>query len=366
QAVAGTPLPEGVAALLGDHAVTRALAPSGETHEFPLFTARAGAQAVGLLVSPDPGARARLDLYEVVFGYDPVPVTVQTDAGPTDALIYLPRDGLWTPGPDWSLEIWAAAHGGFAAETAAEVMALLQHATPAQVLRRYPMLAAHVASRRRARAEPGPAELRRPASATNVVTDEKSTPYTWFFGVEEQQVRFRTFAGTMSEPVNRAAFVTADAVIVLPYDPLRDSVLLVEQFRFGPLVRGDSNPWTLEAIAGRVDAAETPEQAARREAEEEAQLTLGVLHDSGRYYPSPGAVTEYLYTYVALADLPADAVGIHGLDAEAEDIRTHIIPFDRLMALIQTGEVANGPLITSAYWLALNRERLRGSLQASA
>jgi nudix-type nucleoside diphosphatase (YffH/AdpP family) len=134
---------------------------------------------------------------------------------------------------------------------------------------------------------------------------------------------------------------------------------LVEQFRYGPFLRGDPNPWSLEPIAGRIDPGESPEAAARREAAEEARLALGRLHLVGRYYPSPGAVTEWLVSYVAEADLPDGSAGLGGLATEAEDIRAHVIPFVRLMELIATGEAANGPLLVSALWLARLRDRRR-------
>ena len=98
-----------------------------------------------------------------------------------------------------------------------------------------------------------------------------------------------------------------------PYDPVRDTVMLVEQFRFGPHARGDARSWSLEPIAGRIDPFETPEVAVRREAAEEARLSLHALHRIGRYYVSPGAVTEYLITYVGIANLPASAEGVSGL-----------------------------------------------------
>ncbi len=86
------------------------------------------------------------------------------------------------------------------------------------------------------------------------------SPMPHFFAVEEYDLSYRRFDGSFSKPVNRAAFVSGDAVTVLPYDPLRDRVLLIEQFRIGPMARGDAQPWLLEAIAGRVD----PGEIARR------------------------------------------------------------------------------------------------------
>jgi 8-oxo-dGTP pyrophosphatase MutT (NUDIX family) len=115
----------------------------------------------------------------------------------------------------------------------------------------------------------------------------------------------------------------------------------------------------LEAIAGRVDPGETPQEAARREAVEEAGLALGELLEVASYYPSPGAKAEYLYSYVALTDLPDGTGGTFGLATEAEDIRSHLISFDQLMALVRSGEAANAPLILTALWLERERSRLR-------
>jgi ADP-ribose pyrophosphatase len=208
----------------------------------------------------------------------------------------------------------------------------------------------------------GPSTMRRVPAAGDVQVQTRSEPYTGFFAIEEQDLRFRRFDGSLSAPVHRAAFVSGDAVTVLPYDPLRDRVLVVEQFRFSPFVRGDANPWQLEAIAGRIDAGETPEQAAIREGQEEAGLRLDRLVPIANYYPSPGAVTEYLYSYLALVDLPDDAAGVFGLASEAEDIRAHLVSFDDLMAACASGEVANAPLLLSALWLARERPALRGQV----
>lgn len=209
-------------------------------------------------------------------------------------------------------------------------------------------------------AMPVPSTLRRKPVAGDVEVLTRSEPYARFFALEEQDLRFRRFDGQMSAPVNRAAFVSGDAVTVLPYDPARDRVLVVEQFRFSPYIRGDANPWQLEAIAGRIDPGETPEAAAIREGHEEAGLRLERLLPIGNYYPSPGAVTEYLYSYLGLVDLPDSAAGVFGLASEAEDIRAHLVSFDDLMAICASGEVANAPLLLSALWLARERPGLRG------
>ncbi len=136
-------------------------------------------------------------------------------------------------------------------------------------------------------------------------------------------------------------------------------VLLVEQIRMGPLARGDHTCWQLEPIAGHIDPGETPQAAARREALEEAGITLGTLEPVGNVYASPGNATEFFHIFVGLADLPDHIIGTGGLASEGEDIRSHLMSFDDLMALADAQALANAPLVASAYWLARHRERLR-------
>ncbi|KPQ08424.1 MAG: ADP-ribose pyrophosphatase [Rhodobacteraceae bacterium HLUCCA12] len=358
-AVSGSDALSGVAATLADHTIAHAVGTDGVVQSFPLFAERPGAQALGLLIRPDAAARARLDAYERAFGYDTSSITVQTADGPVEAAIYLPQAALWRPGPKWSLADWVKTHGALTVETAGEVMALLPHTPPEAVRARYRMLEMRVSSRWRAQADPAPTTLRRQPSPGDVTIAARDAPYVRFFGVDEADLRFRRFDGTMSASVKRAAFVMSDAVTVLPYDPVRDTVLVIEQFRFGPMTRGAPNCWSLEPIAGRIDPHETPEQALRRETREEAGIELGALLPIAGYYPSPAAVSEFLYSYVGLADLEAGQGGLGGLESEAEDIRTHVIPFDRLMAVVDSGEVQNGPLLLSAFWLARHRDALR-------
>lgn len=357
-AVAGAVLP-GVAAVLAGHRVARALDGQGRAQPFPVLQAQDGARAEGLLLAPDTGQRARLDAYERLFRYRPEPARVEGPGGPVEALVYRPEAESWVPGPDWDLAAWAADWAAIRTDAAAEAMALWPAHGLDRIALRYPQLEIAAASRLRARAQPAPAALRRTPGPADIESHAARRPYAGYFGVQEDDLRFRRFDGGMSAAVTRAGFVIGDAVTVLPFDPVHDLVMLVEQFRYGAWLRGDPNPWSLEPIAGRIDAGESPETAARREAQEEAGLTLGALQPVGRYYPSPGAVTEYILSYVGLADLRARDGGLGGLDTEAEDIRAHVLPFARLMELVASGEVENGPLLVSALWLEGRRDRLR-------
>lgn len=347
--VAGEP------AVLPDHAVHRV-----EGYPFAMLVPREGAGAAGLLVrglSED--EVIRLDFYQGGLGFGPVERIVQAGTGATLAQVYGETSGQWRIGPVWDAEAWQRIHAAQVVATAADVMALRLRADPAMVRRRYRQMLVRGAGRLRA-AQGGPATVRLAAGPDDVAVVASRQPYAQFFAVEEHDLSFRRFDGTQSPVVTRAVFISGDAVTVLPYDPLRDRVLLIEQFRAGPWGRGDPQPWCLEAIAGRIDAGETPEEAARREAAEEAGLALGALLPVAQYYPSPGAFNEYLYSYVALADLPEGVAGVFGVEDEAEDIRGHLVGFDDLMSLVASGEVANAPLILTALWLQRERARLRG------
>ena len=237
------------------------------------------------------------------------------------------------------------------------VMRAFGHLSPQAVAQRLPSLRVEAASRVRAAGAAGRG-IR--VGSGEVEAGGVEPSHAGFFGLDVHRLRHRRFDGGMSPWLTREVFVVGDAVTVLPYDPVRDRVLLVEQMRMGPLGRGDPLPWQLEAVAGRIDPGETPEDAARREAVEEAGLVLGALEKVAEYYPTPGAVTEYLYSYVAIADLPDGVAGVFGAAEEAEDIKGHLMSFDRLVEVMAAGEIGNAPLLLTVLWLQRERGRLRG------
>lgn len=343
-------------AVLADHVVLRA-----SEEALPILCPAPGATVEGLLAE---GLRAedeaRLEFYAEAFFGVRVAMPVQAEGRTVTALVEVPGPRWKVAGWPWRLPEWQGDWGAIGVALTEDIMALYGQVPAAAIAARLAEMRVRAASRVRAAAEPAPATLRRDTDRAAVSVVARSQPYARFFAVEEYDLTYPRFDGGQSAQVNRAAFISGDAVTVLPYDPARDRVLLVEQFRAGPFARGDARPWLLEAVAGRIDPGETPEAAARREAEEEAGLTLGDLLPVGSYYPSPGAKSEYLYSFVALTDLPDGAAGVFGVEDEAEDIRGHLIGFETLMALVESGEVNNAPLILTALWLQRERPRLRG------
>ncbi len=320
---------------------------------FPCVVTRAGAVTNGLLVEglSDTDIE-RLDFYEGSFAYDLRDVTL---AGGQSAQVYFPAPGVWTTGDPWDLAEWETDWAALSCFAAREVMDYFGKYTVEQVAKMFPMI------RTRAAAMVNAAQSKHGAGTLHGAIDVQriDRAYTNYFALNEYQLRHERFDGTMSGVLERAVFVASDAALVLPYDPLRDRVMVVEQVRMGPIARGDRSVWQFEPIAGRVDPGETPQQAAHREAAEEAGITLQSLAPVAEVYASPGDSTEFFYIYVALADLPDKATGVGGLDTEDEDIRSHLMSFDDLMAMVDTQQAANAPLVMAAYWLARHRDRLR-------
>jgi len=142
-----------------------------------------------------------------------------------------------------------------------------------------------------------------------------------------------------------------------PISTSRGHVMLIEQMRPGLLRRGAGNPWSLEPVAGIVDAGETPEQAARRETAEEAGLELAELRQMFGIYPSPGSTTDHFYCYLGIADLPKTTASLGGLAHEGEDLRRHVLPLAEALELIETGEGNAGPLVAMLLWCEVQRAR---------
>ena len=186
---------------------------------------------------------------------------------------------------------------------------------------------------------------------------EREACFRGFYQLDRLHLRHRLFAGGMGKLINRELFVRHDAVCVLPYDPQRDCVVLIEQFRVGALDKS-VNPWLIELVAGLIDKDEQPEQVARREAVEEAGLELAELWPLTQYYPSPGGSDERVHLYVGRCD-SRGAGGVHGLEEEGEDIRVLVWSLDEALAAMDDGRIDNAASIIALQWLALNRDKVR-------
>ncbi|OUS14136.1 ADP-ribose diphosphatase [Gammaproteobacteria bacterium 53_120_T64] len=180
--------------------------------------------------------------------------------------------------------------------------------------------------------------------------------YKGFFSMEKLQLRHRLFAGGWSEPFSRELFVRGRAVGVLLYDPERQWVGMVEQFRVGAMGLAEG-PWQLEVVAGMVETGESSEDVATRELEEEAGIDEVRLLPICEYLVSPGGTNERLELFCGLVDL-RDKGGNFGLACENEDILLHVMSEDEALEALAAGQCNNAASIICLQWLQLNRAKL--------
>lgn len=345
--VAGRQIATSPASLPG-HCVRRA--PDGD---WPMLVAGAG-EAQGVLTEPlEPEVLARIDWYEG--GYDCARAPVDLGA---ETFAYRSTGEGAEP---WTLAAWQPEHGARTLLAAPEIMRAMGRGTPERLAWRRGIIHARAAARLAVSGWDRPTTVSAGLTLSDVRVEDVSHVYEAFNNVQEIRYSHTRFDGGTNTGVVRDATVVSHAATLLPYDPVRDRVLVVEQIRAAAIALGDPRPWMLEPVAGMIDVGETPEQAALREAQEEAGLALpsDALRFVARYYPSPGGLAQVLYSYVAICDLPDDAAKLGGLGSEAEDIRGHLVPLRDLIAMVESGEAANAPLILSAQWIALKASELR-------
>lgn len=183
---------------------------------------------------------------------------------------------------------------------------------------------------------------------------ERERVFQGFFAIDKIALRHRLYEGGWTQPFVRELFVRGRAAGVLLYDPEKDTVVLVEQFRVGVLSADNQSPWALELVAGIVDAGETPQDMAAREVKEEAGLEISDAQFICEYYNSPGGSDECISLFYAEVD-SGHAGGIHGLPEENEDIRVVVVPRTVAMQAISQGLINNAMAIIALQWLQIKK-----------
>lgn len=184
----------------------------------------------------------------------------------------------------------------------------------------------------------------------------QKTLYKGFFTMEAYTFKHRLFAGGWSEPITREVFERGDAVVVLPYDPKTDQVVLIEQVRMPALGKSNS-PWLLELVAGMIPANESAESVAHKELSEESGLQAKQMNYVNSYLASPGGTSERFFFYWAEVDASL-ATGLHGLDDEHEDIKLHVVSRAEAFKRVVNGEIDNASTVIGLQWLELNYQNL--------
>ncbi|MDR4514293.1 ADP-ribose diphosphatase [Nitrosomonas sp.] len=186
---------------------------------------------------------------------------------------------------------------------------------------------------------------------------EQTVCYQGFFRIDRYRLRHRLFSGDWSQPIVRELFERGHAAAVLPYDPNRDEVILIEQFRVGAM-SAPGGPWLLEIVAGIIEDGEQAEDVVKRESVEEAGCTVADLIPLYDYLVSPGGMTERVSLFCGRVDT-THAGGIFGVAHEGEDIRVHVVAYETALQYLKAGKINSASAIIALQWLALNRDHVR-------
>lgn len=179
--------------------------------------------------------------------------------------------------------------------------------------------------------------------------------YKGFYKVKAFQLRHRLYSGDWSEIIKREIFERGAFAAALPYDPLQNKVILIEQFRIGAIQ--DKRPWLLEMVAGVAKPNEKPEDLILREMEEESGLIATRLYKMYDYWVSPGGTNEFATLYCAEVQAPPEE-GVFGLKEENEDIYVHVLKTEEAFELLTEGKIINPTSIIALQWLMLNQEKI--------
>lgn len=193
-------------------------------------------------------------------------------------------------------------------------------------------------------------------SAQDVKVLKKTALHQGFFKTTLYRLQHRLFRGGWSAEIDREIMDRGHAVVVLPYDPVRDEIVMLEQFRVGAIATSET-PWLIELVAGMTEAGETEASVARRELQEEAGLSCDQLTYAMNYLSSPGGLTERIHIYMARVDA-SQASEYGGVASEHEDIRVHRVPRAQALKLLDQGHIDNAATVIALQWLAMHHDTL--------
>jgi len=196
----------------------------------------------------------------------------------------------------------------------------------------------------------------------DVVIESEKRVWSGRFPLDVIQFRHRRFDGALSNTRTWELWRRGHAAALLPYDPVADALVLIEQFRFPALAAG-VDPTLVELPAGLCEDNEDPAETIRREMQEEMNLAADRVERIGGFMLSAGGADELCHLYAGRVTAPpADPEGLAGYGGEAsenEDIRVRVWPADKAIAAAFAGHFTNSITAIALFWLATKRDWLR-------
>lgn len=160
------------------------------------------------------------------------------------------------------------------------------------------------------------------------------------------------------ENQKREVFDHGNAVTALLYNRETKSIILTRQFRIATYVNGNSSGMLVEACAGLLEKAESPEEAILREIKEETGYAITAIQKAFEAYTSAGSLTELLYCYTAPYTAAQKVSEGGGLEEEGEEVKVLEMPFATAVQMMEKGEIKDAKTI-----MLLQYAVLKGLLQ---
>jgi len=152
----------------------------------------------------------------------------------------------------------------------------------------------------------------------------------------------------------REAYDRGNGAVILLYNQSQGTVILTRQFRLPTFINGNPDGMLIEACAGLLDK-DDPENCIRRETEEETGYQIKDVKKVFEAYMSPGSVTEILYFFVAAYTKDMKITVGGGIEAEQENIEVLELPFTKVLAMIESGEIKDGKTIMLLQYAQIHR-----------
>jgi len=186
-----------------------------------------------------------------------------------------------------------------------------------------------------------------------VLLDNTTCAFNGHLRVHSYHLKHEQYDGKFSRSLHREVMCRGNAVAVLLFDPHRQEIVLIEQFRVGAWAAGDLNPWLIECVAGLVEDGEEPREVAIRETLEESGCNVLKLTPITKYFTTPGCSSEQVELFCGQVD-STKVGGYHGVNEEGEDISVSVWPLNNALKLISEGQIRNSMTIIALQWLAIH------------
>jgi nudix-type nucleoside diphosphatase (YffH/AdpP family) len=169
-----------------------------------------------------------------------------------------------------------------------------------------------------------------------------------FFKIEEADLAYERFDGTMTPPLKRLVFERGDSVAAIVYHREEKRLLFLRQFRYPTYEKGPG--WLTEVVAGMQEHGEPAEVALRREVVEELGYEVAHLEPITTFYVSPGGSSERIILFYAEVNAAGKVGPGGGLVEENEDIVTVSWSPAELAEAVATGQIQDAKTLIGVLW----------------